>query len=85
MSGAKKRVAVVTGTRAEYGLLRPVCEKIRTSDELALELVVTGAHLSDRYGNTVTEIEAQGMPIAARIPILNHPSTDLGVCHTIAV
>ena len=84
MSGAKKRVAVVTGTRAEYGLLRPVCEKLQKSDELALELVVTGAHLSERYGNTVTEIEAQGMPIAARIPILNHPSTNLGTCHTIA-
>jgi len=79
----KKRVAVVTGTRAEYGLLRPVCEKLRQSDELALELVVTGAHLSERYGMTVREIEADGLPIAARIPILTHPSTDLGTAETI--
>ena len=84
MSGAKKRrVAVVTGTRAEYGLLRPVCQKLLASDELELELVVTGAHLSEKYGGTVAEIEADGMPIAARIPILNHPSTDLGTCLTI--
>ncbi len=84
MSGAgKKRVAVVTGTRAEYGLLRPVCKALQESEELALELVVTGAHLSERYGSTVSEIEADGMPITARIPILNHPSTDLGTCHTI--
>ncbi len=84
MSGAKKRrVAVVTGTRAEYGLLRPVCQKLLASDELSLELVVTGAHLSEKYGNTVTEIEADGLPIAARIPILNHPSTALGTCRTI--
>ena len=84
MSGAaKKQVAVVTGTRAEYGLLRPVCEKLRESEQLSLALVVTGAHLSERYGNTVTEIEADGMPIAAKIPILNHPSTALGTCHTI--
>ena len=81
--GAKKQVAVVTGTRAEYGLLRPVCEKLRESGQLSLALVVTGAHLSERYGNTVTEIEADGMPIAAKIPILNHPSTALGTCHTI--
>ena len=82
-AGEKKRVAVVTGTRAEYGLLRPVCTKLLASDELSLQLVVTGAHLSARHGNTVSEIEADGLPIAARIPILNYPSTPLGTCQTI--
>lgn len=82
-AGEKKRVAVITGTRAEYGLLRPVCTKLLASDELSLQLVVTGAHLSARHGNTVSEIEADGLPIAARIPILNYPSTPLGTCQTI--
>ncbi len=68
----KKVVCVVTGTRAEYGLLRPVCKKLLESDVLALRLVVTGAHLAPQFGETVREIEADGMPIAARIPILDY-------------
>lgn len=66
----KKTVCVVTGTRAEYGLLRPVLQKLLQSETLAPRLVVTGAHLSAQFGNTVEEIEADGMPIDARIPIL---------------
>ncbi len=66
----KKPVCVVTGTRAEYGLLRPVLQKLRQSKTAEPRLVVTGAHLSVQFGNTVQEIEADGMPIDARIPIL---------------
>ncbi|MDD3202976.1 MAG: UDP-N-acetylglucosamine 2-epimerase (hydrolyzing), partial [Pygmaiobacter massiliensis] len=80
----QKTVAVVTGTRAEYGLLRPVIEKIAASERLRLRLVVTGAHLSERFGNTVQEIEQSGVPIDRRIPILIHPSTPLGSCKTVA-
>lgn len=63
-------IAVVTGTRAEYGLLRPVLQNLAARPDAALALLVTGAHLSRRHGATVSEIEADGMPIAARIPIL---------------
>ena len=63
-------IAVVTGTRAEYGLLRPVLQKLAARPDAKLALLVTGAHLSQRHGATVSEIEADGMPIAARIPIL---------------
>ena len=63
-------IAVVTGTRAEYGLLRPVLQKLAARPDAKLALLVTGAHLSRRHGATVSEIEADGMPIAARIPIL---------------
>lgn len=74
MSGAasmeKKTLAVVTGTRAEYGLLRPVIEKLLHSEKITPLVVVTGAHLEASYGNTVSEIEKDGVPIAARIPIL---------------
>ena len=66
----KKSLCVVTGTRAEYGLLRPVLQKLLQSDVIEPRLVVTGAHLAPEFGNTVSEIEADGMPIAARIPIL---------------
>lgn len=63
-------IAVVTGTRAEYGLLRPVLKKLAARPDAEPALLVTGAHLSEKYGGTVSEIEADGMPIAARIPIL---------------
>ena len=66
----KKSLCVVTGTRAEYGLLRPVLQKLLQSAVIEPRLVVTGAHLAPEFGNTVSEIEADGMPIAARIPIL---------------
>ncbi|MEG1381804.1 MAG: UDP-N-acetylglucosamine 2-epimerase, partial [Ruthenibacterium sp.] len=66
----KYSIAVVTGTRAEYGLLRPVLKKIQTSDILSLRLLVTGAHLSAAHGNTVAEIEQDGFEIAAKIDIL---------------
>lgn len=76
-------IAVVTSTRAEYGLLRPVLQKLRSSAALELALVVTGAHLSARLGNTVTEIEASGLPIAARLPIFSEEG-DEPVARTIA-
>ncbi len=64
------KLAVVTGTRAEYGLLRPVIRKLMARPDARLSVLVTGAHLAAEYGNTVAEIEADGVPIAARIPIL---------------
>lgn len=64
-------ITVVTATRAEYGLLRPVVQKLAASRALTLQLVVTGAHLCPRLGATVAEIEADGLPIAARLPIFS--------------
>lgn len=64
-----KKVCVVTATRAEYGLLKPVIQKITEEPELALCLLVTGAHLSKLHGETVKEIEKDGFTIAGRIPM----------------
>ncbi len=63
----KRRVAVVTGTRAEYGLLRTVCRAMRAEPTLEIELFVTGMHLLRRFGATVREIERDPWPIAARV------------------
>ncbi|MGN0975302.1 MAG: UDP-N-acetylglucosamine 2-epimerase [Gemmiger sp.] len=76
-----RRVAVVTATRAEYGLLRPVVHKLAAH---SLQLVVTGAHLCARLGATVTEIEADGVPIAARLPIFDETTPGEPVARTIA-
>lgn len=66
---SQRTICVVTATRAEYGLLRPVIRKIAADAELRLQLAVTGAHLCARLGSTVSEIEADGVPIAARLPV----------------
>ncbi len=47
-----RRTCVVTGTRAEYGLLRPVMRAIRRSPQLELRLIVAGMHLSHEFGDT---------------------------------
>ena len=65
------RLGVITATRAEYGLLRPLIEELRgyESDDLKAELIVTGTHLSPDYGMTVDEIERDGMRIDYKIEI----------------
>ncbi len=54
-----KKIAVVTATRAEYGLLSPVIKELRKyeCEELRVELIVTGTHLSGQFGKTITEID----------------------------
>lgn len=63
-----KRIAVVTSTRAEYGLLSPVIKELRKyeSDDLQVDLIVTGTHLNEQYGMTICEINDR---IDHRIPI----------------
>lgn len=65
----KHTVCAVTGSRAEFGLLRPLLEKLNREEEMDFHLVVTGSHLSDAFGNTQSEIESSGLPVHARIPI----------------
>ena len=61
----KRKIIVTTGTRADYGLLRPVLNKIQTSKNLDLVLIVTGMHLSQKYGLTINEIKKDGFKISA--------------------
>ena len=63
------RVAVVTGSRAEYGLLSPVIDRLNRDPFFDCRLLVTGAHLDRRQGLTVREITADGRRIAARVPL----------------
>lgn len=80
----KKRIAVLTATRAEYGLLRPLIEKVSANRDLELCLLVTGAHLSPEFGDTYREILDDGFPIAAKIPILEKEDTAAAVSKTMA-
>jgi UDP-N-acetylglucosamine 2-epimerase (non-hydrolysing)/GDP/UDP-N,N'-diacetylbacillosamine 2-epimerase (hydrolysing) len=66
---AKRKICVITGTRAEYGLLYWLMKEIESDPDLALQLVVTGTHLSAAFGKTVTFIEEDGFNVDARIDL----------------
>ena len=59
----KRKITVTTGTRAEYGILRPVLFEIQKNSSLELFLIVTGMHLSEKFGKTINEIKKDGFPI----------------------
>lgn len=63
----KRKILFVTGARSEYDIMHPVLEKLQDSGEIDLQLVVTGAHLSETYGKTVRNIEKDGFKIAEKI------------------
>tara|TARA_Y100001980_G_C14556714_1_gene349572 strand:+ start:16293 stop:17459 length:1167 start_codon:yes stop_codon:yes gene_type:complete len=65
-----KKICVVTGTRADYGLLRWVMEGIKKSEKLDLQIIVTGSHLSPQFGLTYHEIENDGFLINKKIHML---------------
>ncbi len=79
MVSPKRKVCVVTGTRAEYGLLRHLIDGIQASDVLSLQLIVTGSHLSPEFGFTVQEILDDGYPIARKIEMLLSSDTTVGM------
>ena len=66
----KRKICVVTGTRAEYGLLKPVMEKIKNAENLELQIIVTGMHLLPEFGLTINEIKKDGFKIDAEVPIV---------------
>ena len=79
-----KKIMVVTSTRADYGLLRPVIKRIHNSEKLELCLVATGTHLLEKYGRTVSEIENDGFPIAHRVDIMKFGFGEYETAQTIA-
>ena len=66
-----KKIAVITSTRAEYGLLAPVIKELRKheSPEFKVDVIVTGTHLSQEYGYTINEIKEDGIRIDHEIAI----------------
>ena len=79
-----KEIAVITATRAEYGLLKPVSLALQASPAFRVSVLVSGAHLSEAFGYTVREIEQDQIPIAARIPILSDSDSPRGVSQTMS-
>lgn len=75
----KRKICVVTGSRADYGLLRLVMQGIKDDSDLILQVVVTGMHLSPTFGLTYKDIEADGFSIDLKVEILNSLDTQLGI------
>ncbi|MGK4355903.1 UDP-N-acetylglucosamine 2-epimerase [Enterobacter cloacae] len=85
MSSAKRKVAVFTGTRAEYGLLYWLLKDVQNDKELELQLLVSGMHLSPEFGSTWQQIERDGFAIDEKIEILLSSDTPVGTAKSIGL
>ncbi|AXE61673.1 UDP-N-acetylglucosamine 2-epimerase [Candidatus Thioglobus sp. NP1] len=75
----KRKICVVTGTRAEYGLLYWLMKEINVDNALVLQVVVTGMHLSEEFGNTYQQIEKDGFTIDKKVDISLTSDTELAI------
>jgi GDP/UDP-N,N'-diacetylbacillosamine 2-epimerase (hydrolysing) len=75
----KRKICVFTGTRAEYGLLKPLMDEIEKDKALCLQLVVSGMHLSSEFGLTYKQIEEDGFVIDEKLEVLVSSDTAVGV------
>jgi UDP-hydrolysing UDP-N-acetyl-D-glucosamine 2-epimerase len=72
-----RKIAVMTGTRADFGLLRPLLAELDSRGDVTLQLIATGTHLSDAHGRTVSEISAAGFSVAAEVSIWSDDDSSL--------
>jgi UDP-hydrolysing UDP-N-acetyl-D-glucosamine 2-epimerase len=78
-----RKICVVTGTRAEYGILKPVMEAVKKSPTLELSVIVTGMHLAQQFGYTLREIEEDGFKIDAKVDMLLSGDTGTAMAKSI--
>lgn len=81
----KRKICVVTATRAEYGLLKPLIQKIKDDVSLELQIIATGAHLSPEFGLTYQLIEKDGFTISDKVEMLMSSDTSTGIVKTMGV
>lgn len=80
-----KNILVLTGTRAEYGLLKSPMEAIEEHDQLSLSVVATGMHLSPRHGNTVSDIRADGFTVDREVLMLLEGDTGTAMAKSLGI
>lgn len=80
-----KRIGIMTGTRAEYGLLKPLMQEINKDNDLELYLIVSGMHLSPEFGMTYQEIEEDGFEINAKVEMLLSSDSPAGISKSIGL
>jgi len=74
----KRKICIITGSRAEYGLLKPLIDEINDDVSLRLQLIVTGMHLSPEFGLTINDIHKDGFFVDDNIEILLSSDTPVG-------
>ncbi|MEG1244483.1 MAG: UDP-N-acetylglucosamine 2-epimerase [Oscillospiraceae bacterium] len=72
----KIKFAVITSTRAEYGILYPLISAMIKEDSFETQVIVTGTHLLSKYGNTISCIEADEIPISYKVPIMSNDKNE---------
>lgn len=85
MVNVLRKIAVVTGTRADYGLLYWVMKEIQNDCDLQLQIIVTGMHLSPEFGLTYTIIEQDGFPIDAKVEMILSSDSCVGITKSIGL
>lgn len=80
-----KKICVITGTRADYGLLRWLMDGIERSAHLELQVIATGAHLAPEFGLTFREIESDGFRIDRKVEMLLSSDTSSGITKSMGV
>lgn len=80
-----RKICVITGTRAEYGLLRWVMQGIKDDAELTLQIIATGMHLSPEFGLTYREIENDGFQIDRKVEMLTSSDTSVGIAKSMGL
>ncbi len=81
----RRRIGVVTGSRADYGLLYWLLKEIVSDPVLELQLMVTGMHLSPEFGLTYKVIEEDGFKIDAKVEMLLSSDTPAGIAKSIGL
>lgn len=80
-----RKICVITGSRAEYGLLRWVMQGIKDDRELTLQVIATGMHLSPEFGLTYREIEKDGFQIDRKVEMLTSSDTPVGIAKSMGM
>ena len=81
----KRKVCIFTGTRAEYGLLKPLMDEIKSDPDLELQIVASCMHLSPEFGLTYQEIEKDGFNIDEKVEMLLSSDTPSGIVKSMGV
>ena len=81
----KRRVCIITGTRAEYGLLYWLMKEVQSSSKLELQVIATGMHLSPEFGLTYKQIEQDGFTINKKVEMLLSSDSETGIAKSIGL
>ena len=80
----QKKIAIITGSRAEWGHLSLLCSELQKNPEFELQVIATGSHLANEFGNTVNEISLTNDCLLEKVPILSTKKNEIDIFKTMA-